>query len=69
MHAANDTLRNELVPINQRYPIAELMQHVAPISLANIRAVLPGSTSLDGVNDSEADARQLVRLLRDIPPK
>ncbi|MCB1713815.1 MAG: bifunctional tRNA (adenosine(37)-C2)-methyltransferase TrmG/ribosomal RNA large subunit methyltransferase RlmN, partial [Candidatus Competibacteraceae bacterium] len=70
LHAANDTLRNELVPINQRYPIAELMAACrAYIAGKHPRRITWEYVMLDGVNDSEADARQLVRLLRDIPSK
>jgi 23S rRNA (adenine2503-C2)-methyltransferase len=70
LHATNDTLRNDLVPLNRRYPIAEL--------LAACRAYIDGKyprritweyVMLDGINDSEADAQQLARLLRDIPSK
>lgn len=70
LHAANDALRNKLVPINQRYPIAELMAACrAYIAGKHPRRITWEYVMLDGVNDSEADARQLVRLLRDIPSK
>ncbi|MEZ5589810.1 MAG: 23S rRNA (adenine(2503)-C(2))-methyltransferase RlmN [Gammaproteobacteria bacterium] len=70
LHAANDALRNELVPINQRYPIAELMAACrAYIAGKHPRRITWEYVMLDGINDSEADARQLVRLLRDIPSK
>lgn len=70
LHAANDQLRNELVPINKKYPLAELMQ-ACKVAFANKprRKVTFEYTMLDGVNDSVAQAKQLARLLQDIPCK
>jgi len=70
LHAANDTLRNELVPLNRRYPIAELMAACrAYIAGKHPRRITWEYVMLEGVNDSDADARQLAQLLRDIPSK
>ncbi len=70
LHATNDKLRNELVPINKSYPIAELME--ACKRYAKIRAVDTITfeyVMLDGINDSEAEARMLVKLMHGIPAK
>jgi 23S rRNA (adenine2503-C2)-methyltransferase len=70
LHAPNDELRNELVPINRKHPIAELLQacwHY--IDEQNGRSVTFEYVMLDGVNDSVAHARDLVKLLRGHPAK
>lgn len=70
LHAPNDALRNRLVPINQKYPLAELMSacrrylEKSPRDFITFEYVM-----LDGVNDSEEHARELVRLVRDVPCK
>jgi 23S rRNA (adenine2503-C2)-methyltransferase len=70
LHAANDALRDELVPLNKRYPIAELLAGVrAYPGLSNARRVTFEYVMLKGVNDSPADARALVQLLQGIPAK
>ena len=70
LHAANDALRDVLVPLNRRYPLADLLAAVrAYPGLANARRVTFEYVMLDGVNDSPADARALVRLLAGIPAK
>ncbi|MDE1989952.1 MAG: 23S rRNA (adenine(2503)-C(2))-methyltransferase RlmN [Betaproteobacteria bacterium] len=70
LHAPNDAMRNVLVPINQKYPIRELMaaclrylEH-APRDFVTFEYVL-----LDGVNDSEAQAQELIRCVADVPCK
>ena len=65
LHAPNDELRNELVPINRKHPIAELLEacwHY--IDEQNGRSVTFEYVMLDGVNDSPAQARELARLLQ-----
>jgi 23S rRNA (adenine2503-C2)-methyltransferase len=65
LHAPNDRLRDELVPINRRHPIAELLAacwHY--LDRQNGRSVTFEYTMLDGVNDRPAHARELVALLR-----
>jgi 23S rRNA (adenine2503-C2)-methyltransferase len=70
LHAPNDALRNQLVPINQKYPLRELMDACrryvadAPRDFITFEYVM-----LDGVNDTSAHARELVELTRDVPCK
>ena len=70
LHAVRDDLRNELVPINRKYPIAELMEACRNYpGLNNARRITFEYVMLKGVNDSLAEARDLVRLLKGIPAK
>ena len=70
LHAVRDELRNELVPINRKYPIAELLAACRAYPGAhNARRITFEYVMLDGVNDSVADARELARLLGDLPAK
>lgn len=70
LHAPNDRLRDELVPINQKYPLSELMAacrrylEKAPRDFVTFEYVM-----LDGVNDQDADARELIALTRTVPCK
>jgi 23S rRNA (adenine2503-C2)-methyltransferase len=70
LHAPNDALRDVLVPINRKYPLAELMaacrRYVvdAPRDFITFEYVM-----LDGVNDTPAHAHELVELVRDVPCK
>jgi 23S rRNA (adenine2503-C2)-methyltransferase len=70
LHAVRDDLRDVLVPINKKYPIAELLDacRTYPGS-SNARRITFEYVMLKGVNDSPAEARELVRLLRGIPAK
>ncbi len=70
LHAPNDALRDRLVPLNRKHPLAELMaacrrylRH-APRDFVTFEYVM-----LDGVNDSPGQARELVALVRDVPCK
>ena len=70
LHAANDALRDVLVPLNKRYPLNELIAAVrAYPGLSNARRVTFEYVMLKGVNDSPADARALVRLVQGLPAK
>jgi 23S rRNA (adenine2503-C2)-methyltransferase len=70
LHATRDELRDELVPINKRWPIAELLDACrAYPGLSNARRITFEYVMLKGVNDSLSDARELVRLLAGIPAK
>ncbi|WP_188912788.1 23S rRNA (adenine(2503)-C(2))-methyltransferase RlmN [Salinarimonas ramus] len=70
LHAVRDELRNELVPLNKKYPIAALMEACRTYpGLSNARRITFEYVMLDGVNDSDADARALVKLLQGIPAK
>ncbi len=70
LHAPDDALRDRLVPVNRRHPLADLMGacrrylEVAPRDFVTFEYVM-----LDGVNDSAAQAEALVRLVRDVPCK
>jgi 23S rRNA (adenine2503-C2)-methyltransferase len=70
LHATNDPLRDELVPLNKRYPIADLMAAIrAYPGLSNAKRVTFEYVMLKGVNDDPADARALVKLLAGVPAK
>ena len=70
LHAVRDDLRDVLVPINRKYPIAELLDACrAYPSLSNAKRITFEYVMLRGVNDSLADAKALVRLLAGIPAK
>ena len=70
LHAANDELRDELVPINQKYPLKELMTACREYAKQGPRKHITFEyVMLDGVNDTSQDARTLIRLLKNIPSK
>jgi 23S rRNA (adenine2503-C2)-methyltransferase len=70
LHAVRDDLRDELVPLNRKYPLAELLDACrAYPGLSNARRITFEYVMLKGVNDSLGDARELVRLLSGIPAK
>ena len=70
LHATNDDLRNELVPLNRKYPLAQLMDAIrAYPGLGNSKRVTFEYVMLKGVNDSLAEARALVNLLKGVPAK
>ena len=70
LHAVTKEVRDEIVPLNRKYPIAELMAACRRYPRAsNSRRITFEYVMLDGVNDGEADARELVRLLRGLPAK
>ena len=70
LHAVRDELRDVIVPINKKYPIAELLQACRDYpGASNARRITFEYVMLKGVNDSLADAKELVRLLKGIPAK
>ena len=70
LHAVNDELRNELVPINKKYPLKALLDACrAYPGLSNARRITFEYVMLKDVNDRMEDARELVRLLKGIPAK
>lgn len=72
LHAPNDALRNQLVPINRKYPIAQLLQSAANYIDAQRdtkRVVTIEYTLIAGVNDQVEQAQELAELLRDFPCK
>lgn len=70
LHAVTDALRDELVPLNKKYPIEDLLAACRNWpGLSNAKRITFEYVMLKGVNDSDADARALVRLLAGIPAK
>jgi 23S rRNA (adenine2503-C2)-methyltransferase len=70
LHAVRDEVRDVLVPINRKWPIAELLQACREYPAGtNARRITFEYVMLKGVNDSDADARELARLLQGIPAK
>lgn len=70
LHAVRDDLRDMLVPINKKWPIKDLLEVCRTYpGVSNAKRITFEYVMLKGVNDSNADARELVRLLRNIPAK
>jgi 23S rRNA (adenine2503-C2)-methyltransferase len=70
LHAVTDQLRNELVPLNRKYPLRELLDACRNYpGVSNARRITFEYVMLKGINDSLADARALVRLVKGIPAK
>src|SRR5437667_4003187 len=70
LHAVRDDIRDRLVPLNRKYPIAELLEACRTYpGASNARRITFEYVMLKGVNDSPSDARELVRLLAGIPAK
>ncbi len=70
LHAVTDEVRDKLVPINRKWPIKELLRACRAYPAAkNARRITFEYVMLKGVNDSEADARELCRLIKGIPAK
>ncbi len=67
LHATRDEIRNELVPVNRHYPIAELLAVCRNYPLPPRRRITFEYVMLDGINDADAHARELVRILQGIP--
>ncbi len=70
LHASDDVLRSELIPLNKKYPIAELLQACKQYVKDSRRDRITFEyLLLDGVNDSDQQAHALAKLLRDVPAK
>jgi 23S rRNA (adenine2503-C2)-methyltransferase len=70
LHAVRDELRDDLVPLNRKYPIAELLDACRSYpGVSNAKRITFEYVMLKGVNDSIDDAKALVRLLKGIPAK
>ncbi|MFO1118035.1 MAG: 23S rRNA (adenine(2503)-C(2))-methyltransferase RlmN [Beijerinckiaceae bacterium] len=70
LHAVRDDLRDKLVPLNKKYNIAELLQACRDYpGASNARRITFEYVMLKGINDSDAEARELVRLLKGVPAK
>ncbi|MCC5796321.1 MAG: 23S rRNA (adenine(2503)-C(2))-methyltransferase RlmN [Methylophaga sp.] len=71
LHAANDKLRSQIIPLNEKYPIAELLaackRYVA--GEQQRRHITVEYVMLAGINDSEQDAKDLIRILKGLPNK
>jgi len=70
LHAVRDDLRNKLVPLNKKYPLKDLLEACRTYpGASNARRITFEYVMLKGVNDTDADARELVRLLKGLPAK
>jgi 23S rRNA (adenine2503-C2)-methyltransferase len=70
LHASNDALRNQLIPINKKYPLAKLLAACREYGkIEPHRRITFEYVMLKGVNDSPSDARALIKLLQGIPTK
>ncbi len=70
LHAPRDAVRDVIVPLNKKYPIKELLAACREYpGLSNARRITFEYVMLKGVNDSDADARELVKIIRGIPAK
>ena len=70
LHAVTDELRNELMPINKKYPLAQLMQACRDYpGASNSRRITFEYIMLKGINDSVADAKKLLKMIRGLPAK
>ena len=69
-HATTDEVRDKLVPINKRWPLAELLEVLRSYpKVSNSERITFEYVMLDGVNDTDADARRLIKLIEGIPAK
>lgn len=70
LHATTDDLRSQIMPINNKYPLAELLDACRNYpGVSNVRRITFEYVMLKDVNDRDEDARRLIKLLRDIPSK
>ncbi|WP_142850608.1 23S rRNA (adenine(2503)-C(2))-methyltransferase RlmN [Telmatospirillum sp. J64-1] len=70
LHAVTDEVRDRIMPINKKYPIKELMQACRDYpGMSNARRITFEYVMLKGINDSLADARELIRITKGIPAK
>jgi 23S rRNA (adenine2503-C2)-methyltransferase len=70
LHAANDELREKIMPINRKYPLKELMQACRDYpGLSNSKRITFEYVMLKGINDKPKHAKQLINLLKGIPSK
>ncbi len=70
LHAANDKLRSEIIPLNDKYPIAELLAACKRyVDVPQKRHITIEYVLLEGINDSVQDAKDLMRILKDLPTK
>jgi len=69
LHAVDDTTRNSLMPVNNRYSLEELLQACRDYPMAKRKRIMFEYILLQGINDSDENAYELARILRDIPCK
>lgn len=69
LHGADDEVRSQIMPVNFTYPIAEVLDACRNFPLPQRKRIMFEYILLAGINDSDADARKLAKLLRDIPCK
>jgi 23S rRNA (adenine2503-C2)-methyltransferase len=69
LHAVTDEIRDRIMPINKKYPLAELMRALRDYQTNNARRITFEYLMLKGVNDSPADARALIKLVEGVPAK
>ncbi|MBC8208130.1 MAG: 23S rRNA (adenine(2503)-C(2))-methyltransferase RlmN [Desulfobulbaceae bacterium] len=69
LHAVDDETRDKLMPINRRYPVAELIEACRTFPMAKRKRIMFEYILLKGINDSDAEAHKLAKLLRGIPCK
>jgi 23S rRNA (adenine2503-C2)-methyltransferase len=69
LHAINDAVRSRLMPVNKRYPLNELLAACREFPMPKRKRIMFEYTLLKGINDSNEDARELARKLREIPCK
>jgi 23S rRNA (adenine2503-C2)-methyltransferase len=69
LHAPNDAIRSRIMPMNERYPIAELLGALREYPLPRRRRLTIEYTLIDGINDAPAHAVELARLLRGLAVK
>jgi 23S rRNA (adenine2503-C2)-methyltransferase len=69
LHAPNDVIRDRIMPMNRKFPIVELMRALREYPLPQRRRITIEYTLMDGVNDGQAEARELVQLLRGLRVK
>lgn len=67
LHAPNDLLRKEIMPITKKYPIKEVLEAATHYALTSGKIVRVNYLLLNGINDSDLHAEELVNLLRDLP--
>jgi len=69
LHAADNETRNRLMPVNKRYPLERLLQACREYPIQKRKRIMFEYLLLDGINDSDRDARRCARMLRGIPCK
>ncbi len=69
VHAPNDAARDRIIPMNKKYPLADLMKALRAYPLPKRRRITIEYTLIEGVNDSVTHARELATLLRGLPSK